>query len=148
MTTEQATYLAEILAFTQKQIKTATGISVTLRVVSLELPNANDLHPKDMLDAMLQAVGITYEDLIKKSRKSEMVSTRHACAYILNAHFPKMGPLRIGQLFHQDHTSIIYALNKAGDKLDDLEPEFMLIYTRAEAAASRWLTNAKEVDDV
>lgn len=58
--------------------------------------------------------GLTYADMIGKSRRKHIVQARHEAIWAVRDARPDMSLPQIGRLFHKDHTSILHALRKRG----------------------------------
>lgn len=58
--------------------------------------------------------GLTYADMIGKSRRKHIVQARHEAIWAVRDARPDMSLPQIGRLFHKDRTSILHALRKRG----------------------------------
>lgn len=58
--------------------------------------------------------GLTYADMIGKSRKRHIVAARYEAIWAVKDARPCMSLPKIGRLFGKDHKTILHALNKRG----------------------------------
>ena len=83
------------------------------------VPELNDTvceYPDNHFRLVLDAVGLSYEDALSRSRAQRIVLKRFACYKYLR----RMGyqTTHIGRLFCHDHASVIYGVNKFNELLE------------------------------
>jgi len=78
-----------------------------------ELRNAIlDADIDSFLTHFCTTLAISREELIKKTRKREIVDLRTVFYHLAKEKFPKASLNQIAQFFDQDHSTILYGLNK------------------------------------
>lgn len=70
-----------------------------------------NLKKEDILEIISEECGVTVSDVMKRSRKSELVKVRHIYCAILKKYYGFSYP-KIGDIMNKDHTTIINAVDK------------------------------------
>jgi len=74
--------------------------------------------PRDLISMVAAWHGYTYEDIISPAKPNALVSARQDAmvAVYLNCRCvgERYSLLRLGRIFHRDHTTVLHALRKAG----------------------------------
>lgn len=99
-----------------------SGIPLTLELahnaLSDFLPQGADLQPRDVLDAVSKAFGISNERILGRERTREVALPRQIAMYLLRQEggvsLPQIGELIGGR----DHTTVIYACDKVNDLME------------------------------
>lgn len=69
--------------------------------------------PKAIIKRAAEAYGLTYRDLVGRSRRHDIVRARHAAIAVLAADRPDLSLNALGRHFGgRDHTTILFALRK------------------------------------
>ena len=144
MTTEQATYIAEVMAFTERQIKLNTGLDVRLIAKAHPLLSNAFSDPRDLIATIAEAIGYKLPMLFERNRKSEVVKARFVCVYFAKRFFPKVSAVSLGNLFNQDHSYVSYSIASVEELLDAKDELFMSVYAKAKKAADAWFESYKE----
>ena len=144
MTTEQVTYIAEIMALTERQIKLNTGLDVRLIAKAHPLLSNAFSDPRDLVVTVAEAIGYKLPMLIERSRKTEVVKARFVCVYFAKRFFPKVSTVALGKLFELDHSYVNYAIKSVEELLDAKDELFIGLYAKAKKAADAWFDNYKE----
>jgi chromosomal replication initiator protein len=79
-----------------------------------------------VLSLVCSQFSISYQDIVSKSRKAELILPRHLSMYILNQKL-KMNKTIVGRLFNTKHTTVINAVNKI-KKLLETDMSFQTKY--------------------
>jgi chromosomal replication initiator protein len=109
--------LNRVLAFSD-----LSGMPLTLELAQQALadffPHGQDLKPKDVLEVVSQAFGISNERLLGRERTREVALPRQVAMYLLREEggvsLPQIGEFVGGR----DHTTVIYACEKVTDLMD------------------------------
>ena len=109
--------LNRVLAFSD-----LSGIPLTLELAQQALadffPQGVDLKPKDVLEIVSQAFGISNERLLGRERTREVALPRQVAMYLLREEggvsLPQIGEFVGGR----DHTTVIYACEKVTDMME------------------------------
>lgn len=62
------------------------------------------------------AHGVSYEDILGRSRARHLVAARHEAIYEVRKRRPHLSLPQIGRIFKRDHTSILHALRRMEQK--------------------------------
>jgi len=73
--------------------------------------NRLNLKKEDILEIISEECGVSVNDVMKKSRKSELVKVRHIYSAILKKYYGFSYP-KIGEIMDKDHTTIINSVDK------------------------------------
>lgn len=130
MTSEQQTYIKEILEFTQRQIKINTGLEVQLSVAGYTLPKT--LEPYFITAAIAEFSGISIEQLKGVRKPAEYVVVRMLVAFFLRRYFPQIKLREIAEQVGRDHTTIIDLLRNAEGAIGIKSPHFYPTFKEAE----------------
>lgn len=144
MTTAQLKYIAEISAFTERQIQINTGLKVKIDVKGLPILREGLADPEDMVKSMAEAMGFFPQTLKERGRKREVVLARNACIYILRRYFPRISLTAIGKMFSKDHSDIIYSISSVENDFNNKNEQFISLYVKAERAAEEWYERFKK----
>jgi chromosomal replication initiation ATPase DnaA len=71
--------------------------------------------PNDILEIISKESGVTMEDILSRSRKTEKVISRHIFCGILRKNYNYSLPF-IGELVGRDHTTVIYATEQFNNR--------------------------------
>jgi chromosomal replication initiator protein len=71
--------------------------------------------PKDILEIISKESGVTIEDILSRSRKTEKVISRHIFCGILRKNYNYSLPF-IGELVGRDHTTVIHATEQFNNR--------------------------------
>jgi chromosomal replication initiator protein len=99
-----------------------SGQPLSLQLVSIALadllPQRNLVEPRQIVDAVASAFGITSEKLMSRDRTREIALPRQVAMYLLreeaNASLPQIGQALGGR----DHTTVMYACEKIADLIE------------------------------
>jgi chromosomal replication initiator protein len=99
-----------------------SGQPLSLQLVSVALadllPQRNLVEPRQIVDAVASAFGITTEKLMSRDRTREIALPRQVAMYLLreeaNASLPQIGQVLGGR----DHTTVMYACEKIADLIE------------------------------
>ena len=99
-----------------------SGQPLSLQLVSVALadllPQRNLVEPRQIVDAVASAFGITTEKLMSRDRTREIALPRQVAMYLLreeaNASLPQIGQALGGR----DHTTVMYACEKIADLIE------------------------------
>jgi len=99
-----------------------SGQPLSLQLVDIALadllPQRNLVEPRQIVDAVASAFGITTERLISRDRTREIALPRQVAMYLLreeaNASLPQIGQVLGGR----DHTTVMYACEKIADLIE------------------------------
>lgn len=73
---------------------------------------------KVIIEAVSKDSGISIFDILRKTRKREIVTARHLCIYFIKEH-TDYSLKSIGRFFSgRDHSTVIHALGSINDQLD------------------------------
>ena len=73
--------------------------------------------PMGIINCICEVLNLSYNDIVGKCRKREIVEARQiAIGLILEAN-PKLTLKKVGRIFKRDHSTIIYARNTYNDLL-------------------------------
>jgi chromosomal replication initiation ATPase DnaA len=127
----------DIIRIAEKQIKTKTGMAVTLVLC----PSENTRKaPEQMLGIIANALETNVQYFQQKGRKREIVELRFLSALLLRRYYPNITLKQIAVLFGgQDHTSVMNGLTRANELLDIKDPLFTSRYDIAIDAVTNWL---------
>lgn len=150
MTKEDVQFIAEIMAVSERQIKSRLGLDVKLTVHGLPIMREGVANPQILLQEMAEAMGYSVHTLQGDGRRRDLVMAKHSAIHIVHLLFPKMSLKTIGNLLGgKDHTSVIYAITAVNNALDVRDELFLSVYGKAKVAADKWYENfKKEVLDV
>lgn len=95
-----------------KEVTKNESISVLLFSKKIELKLSFD----DIVDFVSGVTGETKRDIMKVSRKRELVIARHLIIYF-SYHFCSLSKSEIARRLDQDHTTILSAIKKVDDLL-------------------------------
>lgn len=99
---------------------------------------------KDIIKETIQDLGVkvTYEEVMRRTRKANITETRHLCMYEVNRQRPDLSLPQIGKIFGgYDHTTVIFAINKVKATLGD---QAAISYIENKSAKSQeWLADVK-----
>lgn len=84
---------------------------------------------KDVIECVAEVFRLTTMDIVKKTRKREIVEARHIAIYILR-HDCEIQLKRVAAMFRQDHTTVIYAVTTAENLMGNT-PEYKQKYEEA-----------------
>ncbi|HMD87929.1 MAG TPA: chromosomal replication initiator protein DnaA [Anaerolineaceae bacterium] len=109
--------LTRVLAFAD-----FSGQPLSLQLVSIALadllPQRNLVEPRQIVDAVASAFGISAERLMSRDRTHEIALPRQVAMYLLreeaNASLPQIGQALGGR----DHTTVMYACEKIADLIE------------------------------
>ena len=86
-----------------------------------------------ILDAAARACGLSYDDVMRRCRKAELVEARHAAMLAMHRHgftYPQ-----IADACHlTDHTTVVHGVRKAAN-LERDDPGFAVVVSIAVSAA-------------
>jgi chromosomal replication initiation ATPase DnaA len=88
----------------------AEGIDVPYDVENVEQS------AREIIEAVAIKAGVLYEDLVGKSRAYKILPLRHQAMVEVYMRLPSVSLTRIGKFFNRDHSTIVYALQRAGVK--------------------------------
>jgi chromosomal replication initiation ATPase DnaA len=126
-----------IARLAQQQIKTQTGMRVTLLVCPSEYTNKT---PERMLTVLATALDMSPACYRMKTRLRNISELRHIAALLLRTNFPGITLQQIATLFGgQDHTSILYGLTRANNLIYTEDPRFIKKYNIALKTVNQWL---------
>lgn len=131
----------DIIRIAERQIKTKTGMAVTLVLC----PSENTRKaPEQMLRVIANALNTNAQYFQQKGRKREIVELRFLTALLLRRYYPNITLKQIALLFGgQDHTSVMNGLTRATELLEINDPLFTSRYDIAIGAVSSWLKEAE-----
>ena len=89
---------------------------------------------KEIITGILEESGLTFNELIRKTRKRKIVEVRNAAIYAVRIERPDMSFPAIGKVFDMEHTSVMYAFRKMEAFHGDIEAQEFL----ARKNAKRW----------
>ncbi len=109
--------LTRVLAFSD-----LSGLPLTPQLVGSALadliPQQRQLEPRQVLDAVADAFGISTDRLLSRDRSREVALPRQVAMYLLreeaNASLPQIGEAIGGR----DHTTVMYACEKVADMIE------------------------------
>lgn len=81
-------------------------------------------------DACCKYYGVTRNDLISQRRAARTVRARHVCMYLCRTETARSFP-EIGRMFSgKDHTTVMLAVRKVTDRLQEFDEEISAIRAR------------------
>jgi chromosomal replication initiator protein len=87
------------------------GPATRTEIKKLVRYNRINLNKEEILEIISEECGVSAVDVMKKSRKSEMVKVRHIYSAILKKYYGFSYP-KIGEIMNKDHTTIINSVDK------------------------------------
>lgn len=88
----------------------------------LEAEMKNSLTPDKILEAVAQAFGIKKEDILSKSQSRESTLPRQITMYLLRQQL-KLPFMRIGDILHRDHSTVMSAIKQISKGIDTQNSE-------------------------
>ncbi len=82
--------------------------------VRFKRPSDNVNH---IITIVLNYYNITFAQALKKCRLRNVVEAKYACYYLLRTK-ASLTLKEIGNIFHQDHTTVIHGIDKVRDRLE------------------------------
>jgi chromosomal replication initiation ATPase DnaA len=82
----------------------------TLRNAKLITP------PRRIIIEAIEGTGVTYNEVVGESRTGRVVAARYAAILAVRRAFPHKSLPWLGRVFDRDHSTILHALKKIGDK--------------------------------
>jgi len=126
-----------IIRVAEQQIKTRTGMAVTLVLCPSE--NVRKA-PEQMLRIIANSLNVSTQYFQLKGRQREIVELRFLSALLLRRYYPNITLKQIALLFGgQDHTSVMNALTRATELLEINDALFTRKYDAAINAVNSWL---------
>jgi len=68
--------------------------------------------PKHIIMEVAIAHGVSYDDILGRSRARHLVAARHEAIYEVRKRRPHLSLPQIGRIFKRDHTTILHALRR------------------------------------
>jgi len=120
----------------EKQIKSRTG----MRIKVMLYVNEERKGPEEMLQAIANALHMSFDIYRVKSRKREVVELRFLSSLLLRKFYPRLTLKQIAALYGgQDHSSIINGVERATDLLETNDVPFTRKYNTALNTVTQWL---------
>ncbi|TIN80721.1 helix-turn-helix domain-containing protein [Mesorhizobium sp.] len=103
----------------QRQAPTAAGSQERAPAAARKADNVvNLVIPRTEVQQIIADIahkhGLTYADILSPSRFRNLVTARYEAIAAVKTAKPMYSLLQLGRLFHRDHSTIVYALRKAG----------------------------------
>ena len=83
---------------------------------------------EDIIQAVIETIGVTRQQLIKKGNKEEPVAARQFICVFVKKYIPTMRQEDIGKIIHRDRTTVIHSLTTIKDLLDTKNNKTVLWY--------------------
>jgi chromosomal replication initiator protein len=106
----------------------------------IQLPESTPISVEDVLNAITAYYGVSHDDLLGRSRQTDVVRPRHVAMYICRELLP-LSLSAIGRRFGgRDHSTVSYACEKVSNRLDvrpELEAELRDVKREVQRYAAR-----------
>lgn len=130
----------------KKLIEEETNSSVIVTVFELNNSSKsiiNEDNVKDFIKVLAQACGYTYLFLQTKNREHKAVAVRRTIQHIIKEH-SNLSLSTIGELFRQDHSTVITSLKEVSDKISIKDPFYTAALARCSEAFNEFLKPKEE----
>lgn len=94
----------------------------------LKPPRTPEQIIEDIIQAVIETIGITKQQLIKKGNKEEPVAARQFVCVFIKKYIPTMSQENIGKIIHRDRTTVIHSIATINDLLYTKDEKFVFWY--------------------